>query len=296
MNVARWSLALVLMCFSASLVAESKWRTYRTYVHETQEYRKSTRWTLTEWLRIKERMKMMDVWLAMFSDPNKDKSFRPELNLNYGIHNGQFSVTGTNNHEADLTGKYARVQLWLTNIITGTLGIRMLNIEIGAEGYWRISDNALDLLTGDADTYEDPVLQNISAQHYSGNIRLFGKSIQDSSIVAKYGQYEVINTLHLGENLFPATPMEGVFLGAEVQFYLFKAFGLESNYHEYQKAENEESTASLIGSYIDYGAYLEISLFRLMFGKYEENWTVTDPNGAYDVKGSGYTAGLKLQF
>src|SRR5258707_569097 len=51
-----------------------------TYVTKTQDERQSTRFNLTEWLRIKERMKMMDVWLSMFSDPKKDK-FAPELNL-----------------------------------------------------------------------------------------------------------------------------------------------------------------------------------------------------------------------
>ena len=51
-----------------------------TYVIKTQEERQQTRWSMTEWLRIKERMKMMDVWLAMFSDPKKDK-FQPELML-----------------------------------------------------------------------------------------------------------------------------------------------------------------------------------------------------------------------
>ena len=47
-----------------------------TYVIKTQDERDQTRWTLTEWLRIKERMKMMDVWLAMFSDPRRTASSR----------------------------------------------------------------------------------------------------------------------------------------------------------------------------------------------------------------------------
>ena len=54
--------------------------TVTTYVVSTQEERNSTRWTLTEWLRIKERTRLMDVWLAMFSNP-KQNIFAPELNV-----------------------------------------------------------------------------------------------------------------------------------------------------------------------------------------------------------------------
>ena len=46
-------------------------------IENRQEKRKSTRWTLTEWLKIKERMKMMDVWLAMFSP--KKPEFTPRV-------------------------------------------------------------------------------------------------------------------------------------------------------------------------------------------------------------------------
>lgn len=279
-----------------STAAYGQWRTYRTYVYETQEYRESTRWTLTEWLRIKERIKMMDVWLAMFSDPKKDNRFRPELNLSYGIHKGAFTVSGDNTHEGELSGKYAKGQLWLTNIITSTIGIRTLNIDIGGEAYLRLSDDAYDLATGASDITNTPINQNISARHYSLNLRLFGKSIQDSSIIVKTGSYQVINTLYLGENLYQPSIQEGTFMGAEMQFYLTKVLGFEGNYHDYQKQNNVAGSEDLGGTYYDYNVFLEVSLFRLVFGKYTENWTITDPNGSYNVEGSGYTGGLKLQF
>ncbi len=49
------------LIISFSLVKAVQAETYvTTYVTKVQEQRKSTRWTLTEWLRIKERMKLMD--------------------------------------------------------------------------------------------------------------------------------------------------------------------------------------------------------------------------------------------
>src|SRR5262245_64424210 len=72
---------------STTVLADS---TVTTYVVKVQEERETTRWTLTEWLKIKERMRMMDLWLAMFSDPKKDK-FQPELMLSYGLTRGDYS-------------------------------------------------------------------------------------------------------------------------------------------------------------------------------------------------------------
>ena len=69
---------LPLIMASDNAFAGDSITTVTTYVVRTQEEREQTRWTLTEWLRIKERTKLMDVWLTMFSDPNKDK-FRPAL-------------------------------------------------------------------------------------------------------------------------------------------------------------------------------------------------------------------------
>ena len=64
--------SLVIGLLSYSDTASGDHTVVTTYVTKVQEKRRSTRWTLTEWLRIKERMRMMDVWLAMFSSPKKE--------------------------------------------------------------------------------------------------------------------------------------------------------------------------------------------------------------------------------
>src|SRR5690606_22469415 len=118
------------------------------YVTKVQEERRSTRWTLTEWLRIKERMRMMDVWLAMFSQPKKD-SFHPELNLEYGKTQGVLALREGDGDagESDTAGSEMRGTLWLTNLITASTGLRTLNVDLGIEGFAKDS-GAYTLLGG----------------------------------------------------------------------------------------------------------------------------------------------------
>lgn len=297
-------LYIVLIAFfvimSAKEALSYSYRTYTTYVYETQERRYSTRFTLTEWMRIKERMKMMDLWLAIFSNPkDKDGGFKPELNVIYGTHTGTFNVTGDDTFDGELKGKYFKGQFWLTNIISGTTGIKTLNIDIGAEGYMRLSDDALTALSGaqDPTTTTGSLTGNIAARYYSANFRLFGKNIQDSSLVAKFGTYEVDNTLFLNQlpQYVPETK-GGSFTGGELQFYLTKNLGVEGNYQQYAEANTVEGANTISGEYYDYNAYIEVSLLRVMFGKYSETWRASDTNGNYTVEGEGYTTGLKIQF
>ncbi len=263
----------------------------REYVVETQEQRESTRFTLTEWLKIKERMKMMDLWLAMFSSPEKDR-FSPEINVIYGQHQG--TVNWDSNGEAgsgSLTGQYARGQLWLTNIISGTVGIRLLNIDLGGEGYMRMT-GAPDGTPDSSLSYE----RTINSQYYAGNLRLFGKSIQDTSLVAKYGAYSVTNNIpFLADSPMKAT-YQGVVYGGELQLYLLKFLGMEGNYLAYQDTRGGVvGEPGADGTSWDGGVFIEISLLRLMAGKYEERWNLGTDTEKYSTIDSGYIFGVKLQ-
>lgn len=290
---ARLIAMLALTLFSQLAKAQT---TTRSYIIKTQEHRESTRWTLTEWLRIKERVKLMDVWLAIFSNPQKDRHFRPEFNLSYGVHRGHVETSGE--HKGDkFKGRFLRAQLWLTNIVTATLGLRMLNVDIGAEGYLRMSDNAYSLFSGTSsiNDFDISSINQITAQHNSFNVRLFGDSIQDSSLVAKIGSYSVANTMHIESISSAASTEKGRFIGAELQVYLNKVIGMEGNYHEYQEQNNEQYRTSLGGHYFDYGFFVEASLFRFYLNSYEEKWKIRDEQGRHLIKGSGYSFGTKIQ-
>jgi len=263
-----------------------------TYVTKVQEERQSTRWTLTEWLRIKERMKMMDVWLAMFSNPEKD-AFKPELNLVYGITRGTMKYQGEATDDQDhaaLNGAQARVQLWLTNIFTGSTGVRLLNIDFGLEAGGR--------QTADYDAETTTVFtkdRGISNRFYTGNFRIFGKNIQDSSLVLKVGQYQSKNSVPFLDTDNSRVLRRGMVAGAELQLYLFRWLGIEGNYLSFGKANAVADERDVTGTYYDYMAYIEVSLVRFLIGYYGEDWQFANDAAKATTKESGLFTGLKLQ-
>lgn len=274
---------------SSSVLAQTK---VTTYVVKTQEERENTRWTLTEWLHIKERMKMMDVWLAMFSNPQKDQ-FSPELNLSYGARRGALTQS-VNSQSADTEATQFKGQLWLTNLISSTFGMRTLNIDLGGEGFLLRSEGSAG--SGSASAGVNYSGHSPKMQYGTANFRIFGKNIQDSSLVLKYGQYR--RDGHHGFLTAMGTPSSftGVVAGAEMSLYVFKWLGLEGNYLSFGDGKKLGSDASREGTYYDYMAYIEISLIRFMGGYYSEEWKTKAAGVAYNTHEKGMLAGLKLQF
>jgi hypothetical protein len=215
-------------------------------------------------------MKMMDVWLAMFSNPQKDE-FRPELVINYREMEGELDRNPL--PKENLTGRHVVGQLWLTNLISSTVGIRTLNIDLGIEGgkYQRYPKTNL-LFTGREIGYA------------SGNFRIFGSSIQDTSLILKAGRYKLHGATE--DNNF-----EGAFFGAELALYLFKWFGLQGNYHAYYSDTFFKDHDDFKGNYLDYSAFIEISLLRVFFGQYAYRFTEAD---IFNTTNMGLMGGLQL--
>ena len=281
----------IAICFASlpTLCAET---VVTTYVTKTQEDRESTRFTLTEWLHIKERMKMMDVWLAMFSDPKQDK-FCPELDLGYFVQRG--TLVTTNEAAASETGDFnaamARGQLWLTNIFTGSTGLKLVNIDFGLEAGQRVSDAYTPQAAVNAQAN-----RKLKSEFYTANFRLFGKNIQDSSIVFKIGTYHTSQGTALLQGNPEAPSVEGRALGGELQLYLFKWLGAEMDYLSFQPKTFGVSSNTINGTYYEYSAYIEISLLRLVMGKYHEEWHFATLAGNASTSDDGLFGGLKLQF
>ena len=284
--------AAALMAGTAAGAPKST-TTVTTYVTTVQDEREQTRWTLTEWLKIKERMKMMDVWLALFSDPKKDQ-FQPELMLSYGMTRGTMTVDVAGRTQTDaLAGNVGRAQLWLTNLVSSTIGIRMLNIDLGLEGYQRLTGTFQPAAVAGSVTEPEGDAHALRTRSYTGALRLFGKNVQDSSIVFKYGRYDTHNAL-------AGLTKSGAAAGAEMQLYLFKWLGVEGNYMAYGDAKTARGAdATQRGAYYDYQAYIEVSLLRLSGGPYREQWTSVgaDPAvPALKTDETGYVANVKLSF
>ena len=260
---------ILLVCF-LSPMARADETVVTHYIVTTQKERHDTRWTLTEWLRIKERMKLMDVWLAMFSDPQKDQ-FRPEIILGYQGYKGVLDIDGK--AEFDVEGHAAKGQLWLTNLVSSTVGVRTLNIDLGLEGGGFFSERANGL------TF---VGKNVT--YGAANFRIFGKSIQDSMMVLKAGRYAVEG---------PGQTKEGTMAGAEMSLYLLKWLGLEGSVQGYFSETFLKPGEDFNGYYGDYSAFIEIALIRFTLGKYSYHYTTEDD---VNIKQDGMTGGVKLYF
>ncbi len=240
-----------------------------TYIEDVQEERKSTRWTLTEWLRIKERMKLMDVWLAMFSKP--EQKFAPELTLGYakGVGESEFrlgsidgltsnTIRGTNAAE-EISAKF-----WFTNLVSGTTGLRTLNIDLGLEGLVRNrfmkDDEALLDSSGESWLSETDKLQTAGV-----NLRLFGASSQDSSLVIKGGKFEKVSGFDQLDKI------SGTYFGAEMSLYLLSFLGAEGQYYQYLDGKDKK------GSRVQAMGFLEIYNIRLSYGQERDEWDYKTP-------------------
>ena len=269
-----------------------------TYVTETQEKRRSTRWTLTEWLRIKERMRMMDLWLALVSDPKKDK-FAPELSLLYNSYTGDLNL----NHEGsaqetsflEQKGSFARVQFWFTNLVSSTTGLKTPNIDLGFDYGLRKGEGAPG---GGASYLSGATTLELTARNYdytTVNMRIFGRNIQDTSLVLKWGQYKTDKGF-IDQSSELDDSVSGLVSGVESYFYLMSWLGLEGNYLKFGNANGPAGSDEVGGELLEYGAFLEIYNLRLGYGEYQEEWLWGTQNYDLEYKESGQMLSVKLQF
>lgn len=257
-------LILILALSSTGALAQTK--RIVTYIDDVQEERKSTRWTLTEWLRIKERMKLMDLWLAMFSKPQQ--KFAPELSFSYfrGVGDSKFDLGTATNFDNDKSRtqgpsrfEEGRMQFWFTNAVTAATGVRTLDIDLGVEGRFHnrfmVDDEALaDPLMGNWRPGTEKITQ-------AGlNLRIFGANSQDSSLVGKIGKFD------RDSGLIGAGKVSGNYWGGEISLYLLSILGAEANYYNYMDGKHK------LGDSVDYFGFIEIYNVRVGYGQSHQNW------------------------
>lgn len=284
--------------------------TVTTYVESTQDERNSTRWTLTEWLRIKERTRLMDVWLAMFSKP-KQKVFAPELNVSILATKSvmQRKVDAAITDDGVGEGKSVKAQVWLTNLVSSHVGFRMLNIDLGFEAGVHDSGVLVQKAVPEAavalvDAVAADPAQTPSARTnwYTFNARLFGKHTQDTSLVLKYGLMQTKNSLHLSSaaagtdssNNAGSETASGSAAGAELQLYLTRNLGLEGGAHQYRATSVAFADHTLKGTYGEGLAFIEIGILRVQGGVYEERWSGKWSDFRTSTIERGYLGGLKI--
>jgi hypothetical protein len=252
-----------LMAGSAALYAQD----VVTHIVRVQKERESTRFTLTEWLRIKERMKLMDVWLAMFSKPEEEK-FAPELLLGYGLMAGEAGrELPAESKNFDTSATYGTVQFWFTNLVSSTTGLKTLNIDLGLEG--NLTNTSLKNTTpllGETGKWQQ-------TSYGTMNFRIFGRNIQDSALVLKVGKYQTLLEKGLDRQL------SGITAGGSMTLYLLNFLGADGTYMKYGGDRNLEDEKRE-GALADYSVFIEVSALRLGAGRAREQWTIQD-----DVRG-----------
>ncbi len=261
----------VLALFS-SLLASELMAQQRVvgYLVERQDERKETRWTLTEWLHIKERMKMMDLWLALFGE-DKNKRIAPELSLSYERGESQAVLSSTEGDAFSLTGdrsltEHGQVQFWFHNLVSSTTGLRTLSIDLGLEGRFanRFAHQAL--------LSEELGKLGLSSrtgrtQQASLNFRLFGANVQDSGLVLKLGKYAHRSYWSASES----RDAEGLYEGAELLLYLMPWLGLEGHWDLYQKNQSEDLGVN--GWSRQGSAFVEFFNLRVGYGAQQAAWS-----------------------
>lgn len=120
-------------------------------VLKKQEQKKQSRWTLAEWMEMKDRNRWMDLWLAQNSHSSLYEFFLEAKAINY-VQYESSAPSNTTNHNSygGSLGAYA-----------GIVGLR--------------------------GSYESASSENLSSWTGSLNLRLFGRALQDTHINLEYG-------------------------------------------------------------------------------------------------------------
>jgi len=149
MSKQRMSILLMTLIMPFAFAHAQLEGTYEVIVKKQQE-KKNSRWTLEEWLALKERNRWMDLWLAQNSHSSFYEFFLEGRALNYGQYDSSTPEKVTNQNAYG--GTFAAY--------AGVVGLR--------GGYEVLAENQSNWLG-------------------SFNIRLFGRALQDTHINLEYG-------------------------------------------------------------------------------------------------------------
>jgi hypothetical protein len=296
--------AIWLFAMGVSESSRAQVKKVTTYIVDVQEERRSTRWTLTEWLRIKERMKLMDLWLAMFSSPKKAE-FAPELMFEYASLTGDLELGEADNDGSQLLAQglpatQLRGQFWLTNLVSSTTGVKTLNIDLGFEAaqiQWQSELQGNDFV--DQAPLGQPPWDAVSfgpsgLSWAAVTMRLFGSHVQDTSLIFKMGQYEGDRWPRLDSG--QDHRLTGVVAGGESYLYLLSWLGADFDYLRFGNASGAAGSEEQSGSYMSYGGFIEIFGLRLGYREQVEQWSWQLNQTSYESTNKGSSWYARLSF
>ncbi|MBX2988983.1 MAG: hypothetical protein KF802_13930 [Bdellovibrionaceae bacterium] len=217
--------------------------------------RESSRWTLQEWLEQRDRSRMMDLWLSM----NSPSPFEFMLGLSY------LSTT--------------------TKVDTPAFE-KSFN-HAGAEV------RAYAQFVGLTAEYENNAEENYHDFTGMLNLRLFGNSLQNSSLTLHGGQRSrglVVNGT--------AATLRNVFVQGSLQLYFSKYFGLDGFYRHYSPDKNADLGVTVDGNLSEVGLFIDFQAVRVFGAWYQDvQKNKNDTTGAESATSrTGVKSGLRIYY
>ena len=260
------SSSLLLLCIitlMASLTTrpalgqtKSKWSSGIDFSAKAANREKS-RWSLTDWLAMKERNRMMDMWLT---------------------------VNAPNPYEFVLGGSYISGE---SKITQGT----GLGTADKKSIFYAGEFAAYAQLVGVSAEYENNTDEDFSSLGGLFNLRLLGNSVQNTSVTLSYG----LRTKELSGTT--TTRLSQQFGQAALQLYLTKFFGIDGKYRYYLKSDNDQlgdvnGDLTEAGVFIDFEA---LRLFGTWYKESNKTKTPAALEDTITER-TGIKAGLKIFF
>lgn len=219
------------------------------------EARETNRWTLAEWLEQRDRSRMMDLWLSM----NSPSPFEFML--------------GLSSLSTDLKSEPSNESLSSTS----------LSGEIHA--YAQFVGLTLE--------HENNTLLRQSDLSGMLNLRIFGNSLQNSSLTIHGGQLTRHQQIE-GQN----EERKHLFYQATLQLYFSKYFGMEASYRSIQGSNSPLLEREVDGSLQKAGLFIDFKSVRVFGNWYLEKERKKD-SASEQAEGSsrsGIQSGFKIYY
>jgi hypothetical protein len=218
--------------------------------------KETQRWTLQEWLAMKDRNRMMDVWLGMHA-PSPYEFYLSGSYLSYNRDVSE-SPAGATVATSDSFRSYA-----------GSVG-------------------AYALLMGLVGEYENNPADGYNDTAGSLNFRVLGNAVQGTHLILNYG----LRTRH--QDGVPQA-LSQQFAGADLDLYVMKYFGLHGAYRGFLPSSNS-TLGDLTGARSEFGAFLDFGPVRVFGQWYSEKQESSLQSLTTKTDRTGVQSGLKIFF
>lgn len=245
---------IILFFASAPALAKTDWLTGYDFTQRAAD-REKGRWSLSDWLAIKDRSRMMDMWLST----NAPSPFEFMLGGSYlsyktDLHDGSDPTSHTS--FAGEVSAYAQL--------------------VG--------------LTGE---YEHNSAENFTNTTGLFNLRVFGNSIQNSSLVLSYG----LRTHEFATTTGTSDRMVQQLAQVDLQLYITKYFGFDGKYR-YFLPTTDDNLGDVKGDYSEAGLFIDFKALRIFGAWYKENQKNTPASSTTEsvTDRTGIRSGIKIFF